>query len=132
MNFLQRIIQSHDQLAIDQWIILREGNDVQRLDELSHHEILIFFKHSTRCGISVAAKDRLEKHWDRLRADVIFGYVDLLRYRDVSDLIAEKYGVVHQSPQIVIVKNGKAIYHTSHHRISIDDINRVLAPDNSR
>ncbi len=82
------------------------------------------FKHSTRCSISSMAKNRIE------RSDIppiSFYYLDLLSYRQVSDYIEQKLKITHQSPQLIVVKDNKVIYHASHNSIDIQDVNLALA-----
>jgi len=77
---------------------------------------VVLFKHSATCGISAGAHDRLEG----LEADerYSFYYLDLLAHRDISNEIARRFGVIHQSPQIIVLRNGKATFTTSHHAIN--------------
>lgn len=78
---------------------------------------IVIFKHSTRCGISSAAKKRVENS-DAFTNDVFsIYYLDLLAHRDISNKIAETFQVQHESPQILFIKNGKCVYHTSHGEI---------------
>jgi len=109
-------------LAIGSWNIL---NDIQQLDEidtLSKDRPVVLFKHSTTCGISSGAKYRLETDWDSFPEDAVFYYLDLLSYRPISNEIAERYQVTHQSPQVIIIKDGKAVFNNSHHAINISDL----------
>lgn len=102
---------------------------VEKLDQLttdSNHKPVVLFKHSTRCGISQHAMHRLESEWDLDENEVDFYYLDLLRYRDISNEIAAKYKVVHQSPQIIVLKNERVIFHSSHHAISIPSLKKAL------
>jgi len=85
---------------------------------------IVLFKHSTRCGISSMAKDRLERYGD---LGVPAYYLDLLQYRNISDAIAQKYGVEHQSPQVLIIKDGKCIYTASHYEIDSKAIREALS-----
>jgi bacillithiol system protein YtxJ len=86
------------------------------------HPIAIF-KHSTRCSISSMAKSRLERS---VLPEIPFYYLDLLAYRQVSDYIAEKLGILHQSPQLIVIKEGNVLYHDSHNSIEIDKVNDAL------
>ncbi len=76
------------------------------------------FKHSTRCPISSMALNRMEKCSIFIENKVPFYYLDLLKNRATSNYIAEKLQVEHQSPQLIIIKNGKTIAHTSHNDIT--------------
>ncbi len=86
------------------------------------------FKHSTRCSISSVAKNRLESNWDLDENTPIY-YLDLIRYRSISNLIAEKLGVEHQSPQLILIKNGEAVYNASHNGIQVSDIKTAIYTD---
>ncbi|RMG66584.1 MAG: bacillithiol system redox-active protein YtxJ [Bacteroidetes bacterium] len=108
----------HDLVSLDQ------------LDELvarSHTRPVAIFKHSTRCGISAMAKFQLEHHWDLHPEEVDMYYLDLLTYRPVSNEIAERFGVWHQSPQLIVLRQGEVAYHTSHSAISVRNLRKALA-----
>jgi bacillithiol system protein YtxJ len=79
----------------------------------------IVFKHSTRCSISIMAKRKTEQDWEEGFGEVHIWYLDLLNHRDISNAIAEKTGVVHQSPQAISFCNGQVEYHATHGRIDI-------------
>ena len=83
----------------------------------------IIFKHSTTCPISAMAKNRLESSWD-LEYDA--HYLDLISYRSISNAIADQLSVKHESPQVIVIKNGEAIYNESHLDINIEDIKASL------
>ena len=68
---------------------------------------------------------RLSSSWS-LNDEVPIYYLDLLSYRDVSNLIAEQFGVPHQSPQLLVIKNGDCIYNNSHLSISVKDVRQIL------
>ena len=80
----------------------------------------VIFKHSSRCSISSVVKDRLERK--KQPADIDFYFLDLITYRNVSNKVAEEFGVHHESPQILVIKNGKSIYDESHLSIRMDEI----------
>lgn len=80
----------------------------------------VIFKHSTRCSISMVAKGRLEKATAPEGID--FYYLDLLNHRDISNAIAEMFHVHHESPQVLLIKNGECTYDESHGSIMMDDI----------
>jgi len=105
----------------------RELNNVDQLDELkklSFEQTVVLFKHSTRCPISAMALNRLERSWNgKEQEETAIFFLDLIRYRDVSNAVAERFGVFHQSPQVIILRNGEAVYDESHMGISYDEIN---------
>lgn len=108
------------------WNTLASATEVNDLVEQSRHQPCLIFKHSTSCPISGFAKSRLEKNWNLPEGDIQPFYLDLLSYRAVSGFIAEQFGVEHESPQILLIKDGVCIYHTSHLDISVDHIEARL------
>lgn len=99
---------------------------VDQLDDIVQDSFTIpqvIFKHSTTCPISGMAKSRVEKSWD-VNAQPY--YLDLLSYRQISNAIADKLGVRHESPQIILIKDGKAIYNESHLDINVGALNKAL------
>jgi bacillithiol system protein YtxJ len=108
------------------WLNLTEINQLDDLLENSVNQKVIIFKHSTRCSISVMVKDRLERNWSKDLENQEIYYLDLLNYRDVSNAIADKTGVEHQSPQVVIIENGICIFSANHNFISADAIKHEL------
>jgi len=87
---------------------------------------VVLFKHSTRCSISSMALSRFERGWTLDQETAPAYYLDLLNYRPISHLIADKFAVEHESPQILVIKDGKCIYHASHSDINIADIEKAL------
>ena len=105
-----------------QW---RELTSVDQFDQLvnhSHQQPVAVFKHSTRCSISSMAKSRIEREWGYSDAQIPLYYLDLIRHRDVSNHIAQATGIRHESPQLIVLKNGETIYDGSHTTISVDNI----------
>ncbi len=86
----------------------------------------IIFKHSTRCPVSAMLLYRLEKNWSDLKEFVSPYFLDLIKYRSVSNKVEEILAVRHESPQVLLIKNGNCIYSQSHHLISVDDLNQQI------
>ena len=86
---------------------------------------VVIFKHSTRCSISSVAKARLDNGWD-FKEDLPTYLIDLIQYRSLSNLIAEKFNIAHESPQLLLIKDGECVYHNSHMNISVRDLHSVL------
>ena len=102
------------------WIGLTEETQVEEIKELSKTQPVVIFKHSTRCSISLMAKNRLDR--SDAPGGTLFYYLDLLKHRNISNLIASEFDEQHQSPQILLIKNGKCVYEESHNGISMEDI----------
>lgn len=106
------------------WTLLESA---EQLDELKKKPgSSIIFKHSTRCSISMMAKRRFELEWDELPKDVSLYFLDLIKYRDLSNKIAADFHVHHESPQMLLIKNGECILDQSHGAISVEEAVSVL------
>ncbi len=104
------------------WIPLERLEQLSEIESRSHSKPCVIFKHSTSCSISSMAKFRLEDHWDFSSEDVEIYYLDLLRYRNISNEIAEKFSVYHESPQLILLRNGQVTYDASHLDISVAEL----------
>ena len=89
-------------------------------------KLVAVFKHSTRCSISSAALNRMEQKWTYDDQDVIAFYLDLISHREVSNEIAQRYQVYHESPQLLLIKDGKCVYDSSHMAIQPSEIANFL------
>lgn len=107
------------------WIDLNNIQQLAMLKQLSKARPQIIFKHSTRCSISTIAKNRLERSEQPASGD--FYFLDLLRYRSLSDQIAEDFAVVHESPQILLIKDTECVYEESHNGIWMDELVEQIA-----
>jgi len=101
---------------------------IEQLDEIelsSKGKTQLIFKHSTRCGISRMVLNQFTEAFDLdLNADLY--YLDLLNYRDVSNEVGYKFQVMHQSPQLLIIKNGVVVAHASHGAINDLDLSTFV------
>lgn len=102
------------------WIALTSIEQIDDIIESSKHHPVVIFKHSTRCGTSDMVKMRLDRSEEPDNID--FYFLDLIKYRDISNNISKVFNVYHESPQILLIKNGECIYDESHHAIYMDDI----------
>jgi bacillithiol system protein YtxJ len=107
------------------WINLIDEPQLNSIKELSKQRPQLIFKHSTRCHISTMVKTRLER--TEQPGGIDFHYLDLIQYRQLSGKIAEDFGIMHESPQILLIKNGACIYDESHNSIVMDDIKEQAA-----
>lgn len=101
----------------------------EQLDTLLAHSTetpVLLFKHSTRCSISSMALSRFENQWDVPSEVCECVFLDLLNYRSLSAEIASKTGIEHESPQVIVIKNNRVIYHASHNGIDAREIITLL------
>ncbi|MEO8734384.1 MAG: bacillithiol system redox-active protein YtxJ, partial [Flavobacteriales bacterium] len=97
------------------WLPLTELAQLDTIDAASAEKPVLIYKHSTTCSISRTAKDRLERAWTAENdAQHTVYYLDLLRFRSISNAIAVRYGVEHESPQVLVIDGGKCRYSSSH------------------
>ena len=109
------------------WIALNSEEQLKEINTSSEEKHYLIFKHSTRCPTSSMALNRLERNWnEELYKEITPYYLDLVKFRSVSDKTASNYNVTHESPQILIIKGGKCIYNTSHMAISVDAIKEQI------
>ncbi|HMH20308.1 MAG TPA: bacillithiol system redox-active protein YtxJ [Puia sp.] len=102
------------------WIVLDSEKQLDEIREKSATRPQVIFKHSTRCSTSQLVKKRLERSETPQTFD--FYYLDLIGHRPVSNKIAETFDVWHQSPQVLVIRNGKCIYEESHLGIEMEEI----------
>jgi bacillithiol system protein YtxJ len=105
------------------WNKLTSEEQIDQVILESAAKPVLLFKHSTSCSISSMSLDRLLRNWKAEDSDKITPYyLDLLAYRNLSNLVAERFGIPHESPQVLLIQNGKVTYHESHYGISYTEI----------
>lgn len=102
------------------WITLNTEDQLNEIDLRSFEKPQLIFKHSTRCSISSVIKNRLYKNAPPENID--FYYLDLIANRNISNAIAQKYNVAHESPQVLLIREGKCVFDESHSGIYMDEI----------
>lgn len=100
------------------WIDLNDITQLDKIVEQSKTRPQLIFKHSTRCGISRMVISQFKKDYKLSEDDADLYYLDLLNHRDISNAIAEKFKVIHESPQLIVIKNGEVVNHASHGSIN--------------
>ncbi|MCD9576384.1 bacillithiol system redox-active protein YtxJ [Flavobacterium soyae] len=101
------------------WTELTDIHQLMEIEAVSNEKPVVIFKHSTRCSISRMALKQFEREFD-LEEAVDAYFLDLITYRDISNEIADRFDVYHESPQLILVKNGKAVYNVSHSDIDAE------------
>ncbi|GAA4901020.1 bacillithiol system redox-active protein YtxJ [Flaviramulus aquimarinus] len=108
------------------WIPLSELAQLDTVNEKSNTKTQVVFKHSTRCGISRMVMNQFVDAYELTENHLDLYYLDLLNYRDVSNEVGYKFQVMHESPQLIIIKNGTVVAHASHGQINAIDLNRFI------
>ena len=107
------------------WINLNSLSQLNEIEEKSKTKTQVIFKHSTRCGISRMVMNQFVEAYD-LDANLDLYYLDLLSYRDVSNEVGYQFQVMHESPQLLVIKNGVTVAHASHGGINDLDLLRFV------
>ena len=102
------------------WNYLTDEGQLQEIIAQSQNKPQVIFKHSTRCSISAVALQRMQKAKQPDGLD--FYFLDLLAHRPLSNKVAEVFGVHHESPQVLLIKDGKCIFDESHLGISMNNL----------
>ena len=100
------------------WQKLETVAQLDTIAERSKGKTQVIFKHSTRCGISKMVMNQFVSAFSLEDTALDLYYLDLLSYRDVSNAVGQKFQVLHQSPQLLVIKNGATVHHASHHEIN--------------
>jgi bacillithiol system protein YtxJ len=110
------------------WQPLTQSEQLLDIVRESQEQPVLIFKHSTTCSISAAAKGKIERQWADAGLDnVKIYYLDLLRFRPISQEIAQKFSVQHESPQLLLIQDGECRYDASHMGIRLGDVKQAVA-----
>ena len=104
---------------------LRQDRDLEQLLEISQSHPVLIFKHSTQCPISRQAYDEF-REFAESAGELTWGLVYVIEHRPMSDTIAKRLNVRHESPQVIVIKDGRVTWHASHLSITIGSLNEAL------
>ena len=108
------------------WNYLESLEDLEAAEAVSTEKTVILFKHSTRCSISRFVLKQFENTFDLPAEDMELYFLDLIQYRSVSNEIATRYGVMHQSPQMIVLKDRNSVYDASHEGIETRSLKQFI------
>ncbi|SFZ94390.1 bacillithiol system protein YtxJ [Flaviramulus basaltis] len=108
------------------WIPLNELPQLDLIETKSATKTQVIFKHSTRCGISRMVMNQFVDDYNFTEKDLDLYYLDLISYREVSNEIANKFQVIHESPQLLVIKNGIVVTQDSHGAINNIDLSQFI------
>ena len=129
MNLLNKIFGSSTEPKKEKvlpWISLTTLEQLTNIQSKSQTKTQIVFKHSTRCGISRMVMNQFIAAYSLSESNADLYYLDLLNYREISNEIASKFQVFHESPQLLVIKNGVAVANASHGAINELNLNRYI------
>jgi bacillithiol system protein YtxJ len=129
MSFFKNMFNSSDDKDLKEnkinWNELTDLGQLSEIIAISNEKPVAIFKHSTRCSVSRMALKQFENEFNS--ADKVTPYfLDLIEYRAISNEIANRFGVTHQSPQLILIKEGKAIYNVSHSDIDAEELSKKV------
>jgi bacillithiol system protein YtxJ len=126
MSFFSKLFnEESSNISKIEWIPLETLEQLDVIIQSSFEKPVLIFKHSTRCSISRFALKRFESEFD-LQGKLNLYYLDLLNFRAISNEIASKFEIQHQSPQVLLIKEGKVVYHDSHDGIEANELKKYI------
>lgn len=117
---------SKEEIVEIPWNVLRRMEQLDEILDQSKTKPVAIFKHSTRCGISRGVLKLFERNYKLTDEQLKLYYLDLLQNRDISNEIAARFKVHHESPQMIVIKNGVVVYQDSHHAIQASDLEKFV------
>ncbi len=108
------------------WHVLGRMEQLDEIVKESNSKPVAIFKHSTRCGVSRGVLKSFEKNYTLSDDQIKLYFLDLLANRDISNEIAARFKVHHESPQMIVIKKGEVVYHNSHHSIEASDLEKFV------
>lgn len=118
--------KSEEKAQFVNWIPLNSLDQLEEIKIQSKTEAIGIFKHSTRCGISRGVLRQFENSFDESMSQLKIYYLDLLNFREISNEVGYQFQVIHQSPQLLVIKNEETVAHASHHDIMSIDLKEFI------
>ncbi|RNA62407.1 bacillithiol system redox-active protein YtxJ [Chryseobacterium nematophagum] len=124
MSFFNKIFSNNERDSTQNkiWKIIESEDDLKNAIDQSFHHKIALFKHSTSCFISKMVLKNFERDFESIEVDTDMYFLDLKAHRSISNKIAEEFEIRHESPQLLVLENGKVINNASHEDISINQI----------
>ena len=130
MGFLKNIFGNKTSKEVEEtylsWTPLISVDEINTIKEISKNHSILIFKHSTSCGISRMVMKQFESLFNEENKHLKVYYLDLLNFREVSSKLSEVFQVIHQSPQLLVVKNGISVYDESHYEITKVNLSKYI------
>ncbi|MAN58297.1 MAG: bacillithiol system redox-active protein YtxJ [Flavobacteriaceae bacterium] len=108
------------------WHVLSTMEELDNLVDQSENIPVAIFKHSTRCGISRMVLKQFEKDYDLNDEQLKLYFLDLLQHRDISNEIAQRFQIHHESPQLLVLKDREVVHHHSHQGIDAAHLKKFI------
>jgi bacillithiol system protein YtxJ len=104
------------------WTNIISIDDLETIQMNSFRQPCLIYKHSSRCSISDIAFRRLQVYPESHSLNLALYFLDIIRFRSLSEAISTNYHVYHESPQVLVIFKGECIYDSSHLDIQWNDI----------
>ena len=131
MGLFDKVFKSERDIAKEEitkvpWNHLTSAAQLEEIEKESENKTIAIFKHSTSCGISRMVLKMFESDYKSSKnKELKLYFLDILNHRDISNEIAAKFGVRHESPQLIVLKNKEIIHHSSHQSISAEKLEEL-------
>jgi bacillithiol system protein YtxJ len=102
-------------------------DELDRALAASDERPLLIFKHSFTCGISAEALDELVAHLNERCMDASYAMVTVQTHREVSNAVARRLGVRHETPQALLVREGRVVWSASHFRVTARAVDAAMS-----
>lgn len=119
----EKVVKEEKELP---WIPLNDLKQIDYIKKKSSIKTQVIFKHSTRCGISSMVQRQFIQDYNFSEKELDLYYLDILSYRQISDKVGHKFQLLHESPQLLVIKNGELVAHASHGQVNEVDLNRFV------
>ena len=130
MGFLKNIFGDKTSKEVEEtylsWTPLISVEEINTIKEISKNQSVLIFKHSTSCGISRMVMKQFESLFNEENKQLKVYYLDLLNFREVSSKLSEIFQVIHQSPQLLVIKNKISVYNESHYEITKVNLSKYI------
>ena len=130
MGFLKNILGNKTSKEVEEtylnWTPLVSLEEINTIKEISKTQSVLIFKHATRCGISRMVIKQFESLFNKENKQLKVYYLDLLSFREISSKLSEDFQVIHESPQLLVIKNGISVYNASHYEITKVNLSKYI------
>lgn len=106
--------------------LLKNNADYDYLKKLSSHGLVFLLKHSFTCPISASAKKIFEEFYSK-HQDIPCFILNIQETKNLSNQISEQTGISHESPQVLVFKDGSVIFNEDHQKITLDVLEEVIS-----
>ena len=130
-NIFRGTSENHHSSDIN-WIILKDFSQLDDIVEASDKKPIAIFKYRNRCGLRRMVLKELERRHELIENEPGWYFLDLIKFREVSNEVSDRFKVRHESPQLIVIKGGEVVYHDSHSAIDINALKKTLFKENLR